>query len=308
MDVSIDGTMQSARMQLIGAMSLFVTRFAPSPTGYLHLGHAFSAREAFEAARAAGGRFLLRIEDIDRTRCRPEFAAALLEDLAWLGLKWETPVRRQSDHFLDYRNALDRLIAKGVMYRCFKTRREVMEDIARAPHRSGEGADDPPYPGPTAPMSPDEEQARLASGAPFAWRLSLARCRDLLGEECKRLTFTEEGAGPRGESGEILARPELLGDAILARKDVGTSYHLACVHDDGLQGVTHVIRGQDLFVSAHLQRLLQALLDLPAVRYRHHRLLADAGGQRLAKRAGALSIRSLRAEGHSPQELLQEIR
>lgn len=282
-------------------MSLFVTRFAPSPTGYLHAGHAFSALTAFDAAREAGGRFLLRIEDIDATRARPEFEAAIYEDLAWLGLDWETPVRRQSEHFADYRTALDRLIALGVMYRCFKTRREVMEAIASAPHGVGDV-----YVG--APLGADEEQARLAAGEAFAWRLSLARSRDLLGPDWDRLDFIEEGAGPDGETGRVKARPERLGDAVLARKDVATSYHLACTHDDALQSVTHVIRGRDLFESTHLHRLLQALLGLPAPRYRHHRLLEDGSGARLAKRAGSPSLRDARLGGQSAQDLREMLK
>src|SRR5690606_20503031 len=166
----------------------FVTRFAPSPTGYLHLGHAFSALTAYRAARAADGRFLLRIEDIDRTRARPEFEQAIYEDLAWLGIEWETPVRRQSDHMDDYARALERLVAQGVMYRCFKTRREVLEEIARAPHRAGEGPDGAVYLGPETPMSADEEAARIAAGEPFAWRISMERCRALLGADWERLS------------------------------------------------------------------------------------------------------------------------
>lgn len=281
-------------------MSALITRFAPSPTGYLHLGHAFSALTAFEAARAAGGRFLLRIEDIDATRARPEFEAAIYEDLAWLGLEWETPVRRQSEHLADYEAALDRLIGLGVMYRCFKTRREVMEAIAGAPHDMGEI-----YFG--APLSADEEQARLAAGEPFAWRISMARCRDRLGAEWDRLSFLEEGEGPDGENGEVRARPELLGDAVLARKDVATSYHLACTRDDALQGITHVIRGRDLFQSTHLHRLLQALLDLPPPIYRHHRLLHDASGKRLAKRSGSPSLRDARQTGEGPDALRRRL-
>jgi glutamyl-Q tRNA(Asp) synthetase len=279
-------------------MSDFVTRFAPSPTGYLHLGHAFSALTAYGAAREAGGRFLLRIEDIDTTRVRPEFERAIYEDLAWLGLEWEQPVRRQSQHFTDYAEALERLIARGVMYRCFKTRRELMEEIASAPHGVGEV-----YHGPAEPMGADEEAARMAAGEPFAWRISLVRARALLGAEWERLCFLEEGEGPGGETGEVRARPELLGDAVLARKDVATSYHLACVHDDALQGVTHVIRGQDLFTSTHLHCLLQRLLGLDRPNYRHHRLLNDATGARLAKRAGAPSLQEARRRGEDPSQL-----
>jgi glutamyl-Q tRNA(Asp) synthetase len=288
-------------------VSAFVTRFAPSPTGYLHLGHVFSALQAHKAARDAGGRFLLRIEDIDRTRCRPEFEQAIYDDLTWLGLEWETPVRRQSDHFPEYRAALERLVARGVMYRCFKTRRELMEDIARAPHGAGEGGQGVPYAGPAVPMSSDEEQARLAAGDSFAWRLSLGRCRNLLGAGWDGLTFTEEGSGPGGESGDVRARPETMGDVILARKDVGTSYHLACVHDDALQGVNHIIRGEDLFASTHVHRLLQELLDLPVPRYRHHRLLTGPEGERLAKRAGAPTLRSLREGGVTAREILERL-
>ncbi|MCW5724035.1 MAG: tRNA glutamyl-Q(34) synthetase GluQRS [Maricaulaceae bacterium] len=288
-------------------MSRFITRFAPSPTGYLHLGHAFSALTAFRAAREAGGRFILRIEDIDRTRCKPEYEAAIYEDLSWLGIEWETPVRRQSDHFGDYAKALDKLIAQGAVYRCFKTRREIVDEIARAPHGPGEGPDGLIYPGPAEPMDADEEADRLARGEAFAWRLSLARCRDILGADYARLTFTEQGAGPDGETGEVTARPELLGDAVVARKDAGTSYHLAVVHDDALQGVTHVIRGADLFASTHLHVLLMALLGLPQPVFRHHRLLTDADGKRFAKRDRAATLRSLRENGETAAQVLARL-
>ncbi len=285
----------------------FVTRFAPSPTGYLHLGHAFSALTAFDAAAEAGGRFLLRLEDIDQTRVRPEFEQAIYDDLSWLGLEWETPVRRQSEHFGEYAAMLDRLIGRGVMYRCFKTRREVLEEMSRAPHTAGEGPDGKVYLGPDAPMDADEEAARVARGEAFAWRISLARCREVLGPDWDSLSFIEEGEGPEGETGEVAARPELLGDAVLARKDAATSYHLACVHDDALQGVNHVIRGRDLFASTHLHTLLQTLLGLDAPRYRHHRLIEDASGARLAKRHGAPSIREAKAAGKSPQDVREII-
>lgn len=288
-------------------MSAFITRFAPSPTGYLHLGHAFSALTAFRAAQEAGGRFILRIEDIDRTRCKPEYEAAIHEDLAWLGIEWETPVRRQSDHFRDYAAALDRLVARGALYRCFKTRREIIDEIARAPHGPGEGPDGLIYPGPAEPMGADEEADRLARGEAFAWRLSIARCRDILGADYQRLTFTEQGAGPDGETGAVTARPELLGDAVIARKDAGTSYHLAVVHDDALQGVTHVIRGADLFASTHLHVLLMALLGLPQPVFRHHRLLTDADGKRFAKRDRAVTLRSLRAGGETAAQVLARL-
>lgn len=275
----------------------FVTRFAPSPTGYLHRGHAFSALTAFRAAQDAGGRFLLRIEDIDATRCRPDYDAAIIEDLAWLGLAWETPVRRQSEHLTDYHDAIETLRERGLVYRCFKTRREI--DIGRAPHEPAV-----PYIG--APLPPDEEAERLVRGEAFAWRLSLAAAREVLGG-FEDLTFVEDGSGPDGETGVIQARPETAGDIVLARKDVGVAYHLAVVHDDTLQGVTHVIRGLDLFEAAHIQRLLQALLDLPTPTYRHHGLLVGPDGKRYAKRDKAQTLRELRAAGVNPTELRQEL-
>lgn len=275
----------------------FVTRFAPSPTGYLHRGHAYSALSAFMAAREVGGRFLLRIEDIDVTRSRAEYEASILEDLAWLGLSWENPVRRQSDHLGEYNAAIETLRARGLVYRCFKTRKEV--DIGRAPHEPAV-----PYVG--APLPPDEEADRLARGEAFAWRLSLAAAREALGG-FGALTFVEEGAGPDGETGLTQARPETAGDIVLARKDVGVAYHLAVVHDDALQGVTHVIRGHDLFEAAHIQRLLQALLDLPTPTYRHHGLLVGPDGKRYAKRDKAQTLRELRAGGVSPAALRTEL-
>ncbi|PHY17482.1 tRNA glutamyl-Q(34) synthetase GluQRS [Caulobacter sp. BP25] len=275
----------------------FVTRFAPSPTGHLHRGHAYSALSAFMAARDAGGRFLLRIEDIDVTRSRPEYEAAILEDLSWLGLAWENPVRRQSDHLADYHAAIEALRTRGLVYRCFKTRKEI--DIGRAPH-------EPSIPYAGSPLPPDEEAERLARGEAFAWRLSLAAAREALGG-FETLTFVEEGAGPNGETGLIQARPETAGDIVLARKDVGVAYHLAVVHDDALQGVTHVIRGNDLFEAAHIQRLLQALLDLPTPIYRHHGLLLGPDGKRYAKRDKAQTLRELRAAGVSPEALSYEL-
>jgi glutamyl-Q tRNA(Asp) synthetase len=294
---------------------VFVTRFAPSPTGYLHRGHAFSALSAYQAAQAAGGRFILRIEDIDATRCRPEFEAAILEDLAWLGLSWEAPVRRQSDHLSEYQAVLDRLQADGLLYRCFRTRREVAEAIASAPHGAMEV-----FRGQALP--PAEEAARLAAGEPYAWRLSLAAAEARLGG-FGDLFFVEEGEGV------IPARPELGGDVVLARKDVGVAYHLAVVVDDARQGITHVIRGRDLFEATHVQRLLQALIpaapllggmaageprgeasggaSLPTPVYRHHRLLAGPDGKRFAKRDRAETLRSLREQGMSAHDLRREL-
>jgi glutamyl-Q tRNA(Asp) synthetase len=285
---------------------VFATRFAPSPTGYLHKGHAFSALTAQAAARAAGGRFILRIEDIDTTRVRPEFDAAILEDLAWLGLEWETPVRRQSEHMADYQAALDRLRDRGLLYRCFRTRREVLDEIGRAPHGPGEGPQGQVFRG--APLPGAEEARRLEAGEAFAWRLSLDAARRTLGEAAwDGLSFDEQGQGPGGEHGRIAARPQRLGDVVLARKDVGVAYHLAVTVDDALQGVTHVIRGQDLFEASHIQRLLQALLGLPAPLYRHHGLLLSPTGQRLAKRDRAETLRELRMRGMSAAALRVEL-
>ena len=276
---------------------MFATRFAPSPTGRLHRGHAFSALTAHAAARTAGGRFVLRIEDIDATRCRPEFEAAIHEDLAWLGLDWEHPVRRQSEHLADYQAALERLTALGLTYRCFRTRKEIADDIDRAPHGAMET-----WRG--APLPPDEEAARLAAGQSFAWRLSLDAAEQALGGN---LDFVEEGAGPEGEHGIIRVDPDLGGDVVLARKDVGVAYHLAVVVDDALQGISHVIRGCDLYQATHVQRRLQALLELPAPVYRHHRLLLNAEGKRYAKRDRAQTLAELRAGGMTPQALRQEL-
>ncbi len=286
-------------------MTDFVTRFAPSPTGYLHLGHAFSALSAYEAAKAAKGRFILRIEDIDLVRCKPEFEQAIYEDLQWLGLQWETPVRRQSDHFSDYAEALQTLIEKNVVYRCFKTRKEIAEAIASAPHLTASGPDGPQYVGET--LSDAEEQTRLDEGRPFAWRLSTARARASLDAASRALSFVEEGAGPGGETGTIPATPEIFGDPVIARKDFATSYHLAAVLDDALQGVTHVIRGVDLFHASHLHRLLQALLDLPAPIYRHHRLITDENGKRFAKRDKSVTLRALREAGTTPSDIRRRL-
>jgi glutamyl-Q tRNA(Asp) synthetase len=273
-------------------MRAVVTRFAPSPTGLLHLGHAYSALVAWRAAREAGGRFLLRLEDIDRTRCRPEFAAAILEDLAWLGLDWDGPVRVQSEHLADYQTALDRLDVTGVIYPCFCTRTAIAAEIARAgaaPH----GDDGPLYPGTCRTLATEVRVRRLAAGESFALRLDMARALVRTG----LLQWEEEGRGI------IAAEPQRLGDVVLARKDAPTSYHLAVAIDDALQGVTLVTRGADLFAATHIHRLLQALLDLPTPHYRHHALLTDASGRRYAKRDKALTLRALRKAGHTPTEV-----
>lgn len=272
-------------------MPPFVTRFAPSPTGYLHRGHAYSALTAHEAVRIASGRFVLRIEDIDATRCRPEYEAGLLEDLAWLGLTWEIPVRRQSDHLSDYDAALSRLRDAGLAYRCFKTRKEIAEQAQSAPHGL-------PLPYTGAPLPAAEEASRLAEGQPFAWRLSLEAARRHLGGF--DLTFTE------GEEVRS-ADPTAAGDIVLARKDVGVAYHLAVVVDDALQGVSHVIRGQDLYEATPVQRLLQTLLDLPAPTYRHHPLLVGPDGRRYAKRDHAQTLREIRGSGVTAEQLRREL-
>lgn len=261
----------------------FTTRFAPSPTGYLHLGHAFSALTAFDAAQAAGGRFLLRIEDIDAGRVRPEFEAAIFEDLAWLGLRWEEPVRRQSEHMAAYDAVLQGLIARNLVYRCFRTRREIADAIASAPHGATEA-----FTGEALPAS--EEAERVAAGEAFAWRLSQKKARAALGPAYFTLVFEDE-------TGLVRAQPEKHGDVVLARKEFPTSYHLASVWDDAEAGVTHVIRGEDLRESAHLHVLLQKLLELPTPRYQHHRLILDDAGKRLAKRDEAATLRALREAG-----------
>lgn len=272
-----------------------VTRFAPSPTGLLHKGHAFSALTAWTAARAAGGRFLLRIEDTDFTRCRPEYTDAVLEDLAWLGLDWETPVRRQSDHRAEYDRALETLREQGLLYRCFRTRKERLALAGVAPH-----ADDPADPAAFTggPLDPDEEARRLEAGEAFAWRLSLDRARAQLGD-LSRLGWTEEGIDPGPHS----ARPGALGDMVMGRKDIGAGYVIASVIDDAAQGITHVIRGEDLIPMTSIQRVLQALLQLPTPIYRHHPLLLDETGKRFAKRDGAVTLAQIRAGGTLPADL-----
>jgi glutamyl-Q tRNA(Asp) synthetase len=273
-----------------------ITRFAPSPTGFLHIGHAYSAQFAYEAARAVHGQFLLRIEDIDRQRCRPEFEQATREDLLWLGLRWDRPVRRQSEHWGDYERALAKLRQKGVLYPCFCSRRQIqaeVEEADRAPHGpSGE----PVYPGTCRHLTPAERAARMAR-EPFAWRLDVAKALALTG----RLTWIDCRAG------EITADPLSLGDVVLARKDTPTSYHLSVTVDDAIQGVTLVTRGEDLFHATHIHRLLQALLDLPTPRWYHHNLLADRNGQRMSKRNRAMTLRHRRDLGDQPADIWRAI-
>jgi glutamyl-Q tRNA(Asp) synthetase len=266
---------------------LVVTRFAPSPTGFLHLGHAHSALHAWRAARDAGGRFLLRIEDIDRTRCRPEYTEAILKDLAWLGLDWDGPVRVQSEHFPDYRATLDCLSGRGLLYPCFCTRADIAREVAAiggAPH----GPEGVPYPGTCRRLSAAARATRIAAGDAYALRLDMqAALAGLDGP----LSFEELGEG------RIPYDPARFGDIVLARKDTPASYHLCVTHDDALQGVTLVTRGEDLKPATDLHRLIQALMGWPEPRYRHHALLRGADGRRLAKRDGAPALRALREAG-----------
>jgi glutamyl-Q tRNA(Asp) synthetase len=279
-----------------------VFRFAPSPNGYLHLGHAFSALLNFDLARQTGGRFLLRIEDIDLTRSKPEFEAAIHEDLAWLGIAWEQPVRRQAEHLADYREALGKLSAQGLIYPSFETRAEIAKLVAQR-EASGPWPRDPDdaplYPGTAKSLSSDERARSLESDAPYALRLDMAAACARAGN----LGWSEHGEGPDGEAGAVAARPEAWGDVILARKETPTSYHLSVVVDDALQGVTQVVRGQDLFWSTSVHRLLQQLLGLPQPAYRHHRLILDAAGRKLSKSTEATGLRELRAGGATPADI-----
>ncbi|WP_445218377.1 tRNA glutamyl-Q(34) synthetase GluQRS [Bradyrhizobium sp. Pa8] len=276
-----------------------VFRFAPSPNGLLHLGHAYSALLNFDRARETGGRLLLRIEDIDATRCRPEFEAAIYDDLAWLGIAWETPVRRQSEHLAAYRAALEKLSALGLVYPAFESRAEIARLVA-ARETAGPWPRDPDgaplYPGDARSLSAGERGRLIASGVPYALRLDMAAaCRRVAG-----LTWNELGEGPDGEHGIVAARPEAWGDVILARKETPTSYHLSVVVDDALQGISEVVRGQDLFHATSVHRLLQVLLDLPEPAYRHHVLILDEAGRKLSKSGRSTGLHELRADGAAP--------
>jgi glutamyl-Q tRNA(Asp) synthetase len=281
-----------------------VFRFAPSPNGYLHLGHALSALLNFEMARAAGGRLLLRIEDIDAARCRPQYEHAIYEDLAWLGMSWEEPVRRQSAHFDDYRAALAELDRLGLIYPSFESRGEIAALVAaRETHapwpRDPDGA--PLYPGNARTLSPAERGRRMATGKPYALRLDMSAAIARTGP----LTWSETGDSDL--HGAVAIAPQMWGDVVLARKDTPTSYHLSVVVDDARQGVTHVVRGQDLFWSTSVHRLLQVLLGLPAPSYHHHRLVLDADGQKLSKSTRATALRALREGGASPTDIRRMI-
>jgi glutamyl-Q tRNA(Asp) synthetase len=272
-----------------------VTRFAPSPTGYLHLGHVHAAWAAFSAAREAGGRFLLRLEDIDPQRCRPEFAAAALEDLAWLGLHWDGEVRVQSAHLEEYRAVLVALAGRGLAYPCFCSRAEIAREVAAsaaAPHGPDGG---PVYPGTCRRLSADERNGRLAAGAPRAWRLDMRAALAVVAG----LRFHE------ARMGWVDADPAPFGDVVLGRRDAPASYHLCVTHDDALQGVTLVTRGEDLLPATRLHVLLQRLMGWPTPAYSHHELVRSADGARLSKRDGAGEIRALRAAGISAAEVVQ---
>lgn len=274
----------------------YITRFAPSPTGNLHIGHVYSASLAAKIARESGGKFLLRMEDIDAGRCRLEFEEAIYEDLAWLGLKWEQPVRRQSEHMEDYAALLSKLSDRDLIYPCFCTRREIAAEIARsksAPH----DAQSLIYPGTCRDLSTAEKQRRYEKGDPYALRLDMVNALAAAGQS--ELTFLER------DKGYIRCYPASFGDVILARKDTPTSYHLAVTFDDAIQGINLVVRGQDLFTSTHIHRLLQALLELPTPAYFHHGLISDTKGRRLSKRDKDATIKSLRDYGYQPEEVLK---
>lgn len=271
---------------------LITTRFAPSPSGLLHLGHAYSALFAAEQAKEAGGRFLLRIEDIDRGRCRPEFETAILEDLAWLGLTWEEPVLRQSDCFERYDHFLHTLEEAGLTYPCFCTRKEIQAEIEKAPS-APHGPDGPLYPGTCRALDPVEAQARVEAGEPHCIRFNMEKAVYMTGP----LTFTDRRLG------KIQVDGMSCGDVVLARKDTPTSYHLSVTVDDALQGVTLITRGEDLLHATHVHRLLQSLYGFPEPEYHHHPLLTDENGKRFAKRDKSLTLRSLREAGKSPDEI-----
>jgi glutamyl-Q tRNA(Asp) synthetase len=279
-----------------------VFRFAPSPNGYLHLGHALSALLNADLAHANSGRFLLRIEDIDTARCRPEYETAVYEDLAWLGLHWESPIRRQSENWDNYRGALARLEAMGLIYPSFETRAEiarlVIDREVQGPRpRDPDGT--PLYPGDAKNMSLAERNRRIEAGEPYALRLDMRAAMLRAGT----LTWVETGAGPGGETGTVVADPSAWGDVILARKETPTSYHLAVVADDAAQGVTHVVRGRDLFHATAVHCLLQVLLGLGAPRYHHHRLVSDETGNKLSKSTQSTGLRELRARGVTPTDI-----
>ena len=279
-----------------------IVRFAPSPNGYLHLGHAYSALMNGRLAAETGGRFLLRMENIDTTRCRPEFESAVLEDLGWLGLRWEQPVWRQSDHFRDYADALKRLERRGLIYPCFCSRGDIMGAVSSRSNWSADPDGTPLYPGICRHLSAERRAQRFAAGERASYRLDMERAIAAVGVP---LTWNEYRGG--SQRFEEQATPAIWGDAVLSRRDIATSYHVAVVIDDAAQGVTDVVRGEDLFMATNLHRLLQALLDLPAPNYHHHALLRDSAGQKLAKSLRAKPLRSFRQEGQTRDSVLARI-
>ncbi len=283
-----------------------VFRFAPSPNGYLHLGHAYSALLNFDLAREMGGEFLLRIEDIDSARCRVEFEEAIYRDLRWLGITWRSAVRRQSEHLPEYLEALEKLIALGLVYPAFESRAEIAGLVAererQAPWpRDPDGV--PLYPGTARALSQAERARLIRSGAPYALRLDMAAACARVGE----LSWRELGEGPNGETGTVAAEPAAWGDVIIARKEMATSYHLSVVVDDALQGVSEVVRGQDLFWSTGIHRLLQELLGFPQPAYRHHGLILDGSGAKLSKSTQATGLRELRVQGATPDDIRRRV-
>ena len=278
-----------------------VCRFAPSPNGYLHLGHGLSAIDGFETAQRLGGRFLIRIEDIDAARCREDFVTGIFEDLAWLGLTWDTPVLRQSQHFQRSKALAQKLWDMDVLYRCFATRSEIVAAVHDAAARDPDGA--LIYPGLHKGLAPEDIAARMRRGEPYALRLDMTKALALADDimNGQPLTFVE--VSPMGKSETVAARPGIWGDAIMVRKDTPTSYHLSVVADDAHQGVTRVTRGRDLYEATCLHRLLQVLLQLPEPKYSHHRLLMDGDGRKLAKSAGDTSLRELRSRGTKPEDI-----
>jgi glutamyl-Q tRNA(Asp) synthetase len=307
--VLLNGTTEQRRSSValsnsVASMYTRILRFAPSPNGYLHLGHAYSALLNHDMARERNGRLLLRIEDIDASRSRQEYETAIYEDLAWLGIAWERPVRRQSEHFGDYQAAIAKLDAQGLLYPSFESRGDIAALVAERERHAGshwprdpDGA--PIYPGRARKLTPAERQRRIAAGEPYALRLAT----DAAVARAGVLTWDETGLGPQGQTGRITAAPQMWGDVVLARKDMPTSYHLAVTVDDALQGVSDIVRGRDLFWSTSIHRLLQALLGLPEPSYHHHELILDANGDKLSKSEQAKSLRELRAAGMSATDI-----
>ncbi|WP_105984130.1 MULTISPECIES: tRNA glutamyl-Q(34) synthetase GluQRS [unclassified Brucella] len=285
-------------------MTVPVFRFAPSPNGQLHLGHAYSALLNANMAEQSGGRFLLRMEDIDTARCTPALEQGIYDDLHWLGLRWETPVRRQSEHFGEYRNALTKLADKGLVYPAFLSRSEVRKRISEACARGDDWPSDPDgtplYPQDERNMSEKEQMEHIVSGAPYAWRLDMDKALASAGEP---LFWNESGAGPDGETGRLAADPARWGDVVIARKDTPTSYHLSVVVDDALQGITHIVRGRDLFHATSVHRLLQKLLGLPEPLYHHHDLVLGEDGQKLSKSRKDTALASLHEQGWTPADI-----